>query len=487
MFSNPQFPSGALPYGRATANIYFRPGLRGQRKKSRPEINSRYTLLIMLKRVSLLLAVLALAIWLGNFIIKTFLGQSLLAYATTGDARDLAAAYSPSNPEIIAARGKYLLNRAEPPQPSLGIAELERAASLSPNDYRYWLELGRALDSLGEEERAAKALARAAELAPRYFEPRWTLANFYLRTGKNDQAVEQFREALQLSGRDRPTDLAAFNIYNSIAGAYGDNLDVLGAITPSDEISQALLGRFFASRDSLDRTLEIWRKLSVKDDASYRGLTADLLRKLLAEGRFEEGRKVWDAIEAIENLQTPQAAGNPTSSGLILDGGFERQSPERRLQELAAPPVGFRWIVWPHAEVRNRQTGYEKHSGSYSQYIGFAASMTSAFDNLTQLVAVEPGHFYRLRFFVKTKNIPSDEKDAPSVEVVDAIKPERFSVKQVLPAGTNDWKELSLDFTPPAETRGVQIRIRNRQLLYVDLSRITEVWFDDFSLEKTAP
>lgn len=441
----------------------------------------------MLKRVPLLLAVLALAIWLGNFILNNFLGSSLLAYGETGDARDLAASYSPSNPAIIAARGKFLLNRAEPPQPAQGIAELERAAELSPNDYRYWLELGRALDSLGEESRAAKALGRAVELAPRYFDTRWTLANFFLRSGKNDQAVEQFREALKLSGRDRSDERAAFNIYNSIAGAYGNDLSVLGNVTPPDAVSQALLGRFFAARDSLDAGLEIWRKLPIKDETSYRGLTADLLRKLLADGRFEEGRKLWDAVETIENLRTPSEAGALTPAGQIIDGGFERQAPEHRLLEVENPPVGFGWIVWPHAEVRDRQTGYEKHSGNYSRYVGFAASMTSDFDNLTQLLAVQSGRQYRLRFFVKTKNIPTDEQEAPSVDVVDAIKPERFSVKRVLPGGSNDWQELSLDFTPPPETHGVQIRIRNRRILHVDLTRITEVWFDDFSLENARP
>jgi tetratricopeptide (TPR) repeat protein len=446
----------------------------------------------MLKRVPLLLVVSALAIWLGNFIIYNFLGSSLLAYGVTGDARDLAASYSPSNPAVIAARGKYLLNRAEPLQPAQGIIELERAAELSPNDYRYWLELGRALDSVGEESRAAKALGRAVELSPRYFDCRWTLANFFLRAGKNEQAVEQFREALKLSGRDRPDERAAFNIYNSIAGAYGNDLEILSTITPSDEVSQALLGRFLATRDSLapdslNRGLEIWRKLPIKDEAPYRALTAELLRKLLVDGRFEDGRKLWDAVETIEHRRHTSEPEGLAPAGQIIDGGFERQSTEHRLLEIGNPPVGFGWIVLPHAEVRDRQTGYEKHSGSYSRYLGFAASMTSDFDNLAQLIVVQPGQQYRLRFFVKTKNIPSDERQAPSVEVVDAIQPERFSVKQVVPAGTSDWRELSLDFTPPPETRGVQIRIRNRRIQYVDLARMTEVWFDDFSLENTRP
>jgi tetratricopeptide (TPR) repeat protein len=171
----------------------------------------------MVKRLPLLLAVLALSLWLGNFIIRNFLAASLIAYGEDSASREQALAYAPSNPAVAAARAKYLLYRAEPPRPAEAIAELERAASLSPRDYRYWLELGRAHDSLGDAARAESALRRAVELAPRYFDAQWALANSLLRAGKSQPAIEAFQRAMALSGRDRPDEKAVFNSMRRVA------------------------------------------------------------------------------------------------------------------------------------------------------------------------------------------------------------------------------------------------------------------------------
>jgi cytochrome c-type biogenesis protein CcmH/NrfG len=146
----------------------------------------------MLKRLPLLIAVIVLAEWLGVFIVKNFLAAALIAYGRDEASRDLAAGYAPSNPLVVAAWGEFLLYRADPPQAEAGIAELRRAAALSPRDYRFWLELGRGDETIGEDARAEQALRRAVELAPRYFETRWALANFLLRVRADGTGAPRF-------------------------------------------------------------------------------------------------------------------------------------------------------------------------------------------------------------------------------------------------------------------------------------------------------
>jgi hypothetical protein len=168
----------------------------------------------------------------------------------------------------------------------------------------------------------------------------------------------------------------------------------------------------------------------------------------------------------------------------MLNAGFERAPLSERFTELADPPAGFDWVIRRHAEVRVRRTEMEKHGGNHSLQLTLAASMQSEFQNVTQFIPVEPSQSYRLSFFVKAKNISSAPGEAPLVEIADAMQPAIFALPSVIPAGTTDWSERAIIFTTPAETRGLRLTIRCAQLRAIDLTKIAEVWFDDFKLER---
>ena len=109
----------------------------------------------MLKRLPIFIVILSLACWLGWHVTKGLIARSLLAYRQDGASRALAVEYAPTNPMTHAAWGKYLLYRAEAPQLAQGLASLQRAASLTPNDYRYQLELARAYAANARTKEAA--------------------------------------------------------------------------------------------------------------------------------------------------------------------------------------------------------------------------------------------------------------------------------------------------------------------------------------------
>src|SRR4030095_3447558 len=71
------------------------------------------------------------------------------------------------------------------------IGMFEEVVRLSPNDFRYWIELGRAYEQDEQPEKAEKALARAVELAPTYTFPHWQFGNFYLRQNRSDEAFAE--------------------------------------------------------------------------------------------------------------------------------------------------------------------------------------------------------------------------------------------------------------------------------------------------------
>jgi len=438
----------------------------------------------MTKRLPLLIAVLALAVWAGNFIIKNFLAASLLAYGRQSESTAAAAGYAPANPEVLAARARYLLYRADEPRPEEAIAALQQATAASPRDYRYWLELGKAYDSQGQPQQAESALERAVSLAPRYFEPRWALANSRLRAGKADAALKDFREAIALSGggygnaSPQPDRNVTLNAFNAINGALGMNLEALRSVIPADSAARSYLAEFLATHEALDQALEIWRILPTDDLNSYRSLAAQLTRELQGKNRFHEAREVWQKLSDAEGI-LPEDSPN-----LIANPGFEQTPLREKYVGVIDLGEGFDWVIRRHTEVRAARSTEAARSGSYGLRLVFTASMNSAFQEVSHLAAVEPARQYRLSYFAKTKNLSSLPNETPFVEITDAANPAAFSLRSVAPSGTTEWSEQAIGFTTTENTRGLRLTIRAPQVKTIDRGRLPELWLDDFKLEK---
>lgn len=422
----------------------------------------------MHKRLLPFIAILALALFSGTFIIRQLFATSLIAFGQTAESRAAAAAYAPANPNILAAHGKYLLYRAESPQPAAGLATLEAAVQASPFDFRFWLELARGYESDNQTALAERVYQQAESLAPRYFETHWTLANFYLRNARTEQALREFRAALELSGESvGATDArAALNAYEAVSQGLGVNLTALQQIAPPDARAQAYLAQYLAEHQALDPALEIWRGLPTSPQPERRELLSSLLSAAQTKGRFQEARELW------RSFVVGNGAPDWTAPNLIYNGSFER--------EFVTTPIGFDWQPASHPEVFSRRDDAQAHTGRYVWRMTFAAQMQSELSGPAQLLIVEPARQYRLRFFAKTTKVPDK---APYLELTDAERPQLFALRAPVPTGTQDWREVSLTFTTPAETRALRLAIRAPQLTEVNTGRIAEVWLDDFSLE----
>jgi tetratricopeptide (TPR) repeat protein len=440
----------------------------------------------MLNRLPLLIAVLALAAWAGNFIIKNFLAVSLIAYGRQDNSSEIAAIYAPANAEVLAARARSLLYRTDPPRTEEAIADLQKSVALSPHDYRYWLELGKAQGGDDQMPQAETSLQHATELAPRYFEPRWALANLRLRAGKSEQALEDLSKAVALSGAlygsaqqriDRNVSLNALNV---VAGAFGMSLDALRRIMPPDNVAQSYLAEFFATHDAMEQALEIWRGLPATDPASYRSLAAVLMRELQGKNRFGEARDVWRKFSATEGV--PEEDGDHSSNNLVANGGFEQTPLREKYAAVIDLSGGMDWVIRRHAEVRVTRDNSAVHSGAKSLHLVFAASMASEFAQVSQVIAVEPSRQYKLNYFVKAQNISALPNETPFIEITDALNPSLFTLRSTVPSGTADWNEQSAAFSTPDSTHGLRLTVRAPQLKVVDRTRIAELWLDDFKL-----
>ena len=140
------------------------------------------------------------ALLVSWFAVRWYVGNTLAEYAPTVEnggieMAQVAARWAPGDPfthwRLASLEDKVFsaANLAD------AAREYQLAVTLSPYDYRYWMELGRGLDATGDTDGAEKALRRAVELAPAYSHPRWYLGNMLLREGRLNDAFEQFRPA----------------------------------------------------------------------------------------------------------------------------------------------------------------------------------------------------------------------------------------------------------------------------------------------------
>jgi cytochrome c-type biogenesis protein CcmH/NrfG len=437
-------------------------------------------------RLSVFILVLFVSFFTGRFIINDFVSTALILYGQDEASHHLAVGYYGGNPETKAALARFLLYRAEPARPADAAKELQRAVWLSPRDFRYHLELGRALEMNGDVANAESEFQKVVGLAPAHFESHWTLANFFLRAGKNENAVQSFRRALELSGGGGTPDRnAALSAYAALASLLANNPETLQRITPPDAASQSYAAAFLADTGSLDAAITLWQQLPPDEPASYRSLIFRLLDRAQSAGRFRDAQAIWQKFLQMESEKLPFDFLPSPPGELIFNPGFEKPFIGDKYPDMAFAKTGFDWIVRPHPEVRVRRDAVTKHSGEHSLHLTFNALMRSEFREASQLIPVEPARSYRLKFFARTERLP--ESDAPFVELRDAASGGTFNARLSLPGESNDWRELRLEFTTPKDIQAVRLTICSPIQTRFSAASPGELWLDDFSVESLTP
>ena len=190
------------------------------------------------------------------FALKWYLANMISARAEQKELAELAVDLAPNDPQSFYAQAVLDEKSFLPEDLPKSLAAFEKAAALSPNDYRLWFALGRARERGGDAEGAEAALRKALELAPHYAQVQWTLGNVLLRRGKTDQAFAEIRKAVE-------SDAAFANPAISIAWQIfdGDPAQVLQAVGDSSPAKSAL-SSFLAKQKRFDEAFRIWNTLS---------------------------------------------------------------------------------------------------------------------------------------------------------------------------------------------------------------------------------
>jgi hypothetical protein len=340
------------------------------------------------------------------------------------------------------------------------IAEYEQATRLSPNDYRFWLSLGRALEQSGEAEKGERAVRRAVALAPAYSYPRWYLGNLLLRSGHEVEAFAELRQA-----SDTYPDLQP-QVFSLAWQVYGRNHDELNAAIGPAVAVRAEFVKYLINFGQLDEGLKIWDELNVSEKRASRVTGQGILQSLLEAHHFRR------ALEVANDL-APEGTERAVT-GRIIDGGCEQST------TASASPFG-----WQLKSTRQAQASFDTqihHGGGRSLRILFQAPGKVDF-SVSQLVTVEPGTEYDLACFLKTRQLAS--AGSPVVEVIDAADGMLLGASQPAPADTNDWQPIALTFKTGPKAEAIVIRLTRSSCGDNAICPIFgDVWYDDFDLKR---
>lgn len=425
---------------------------------------------VNVRKVPVRIALIALLIFGGvwsYFAVRWYLGNTLAEYFTYSegglDAARMATSLAPNDP-LTHWRMAEVSQRTLPlDQQAQAIAEYEQSVKLSPNDYRLWMFLGRALGQAGDSAKAEVALKRAVELAPAYAYPRWYLGNFLLRNARYDEAFAELRLASEANAELRPQQ------FNLIWEVYKGDIEALkNAVGPSSQ-ARALFALYLVERNEIDEGLRVWNSMSGQEKSTNKDSGAAIITALNKSLRYHDALKVWNEM----SMETYHA-----EMGKVFDGSFE---------EVVAygPDTVFGWQVKAAPGLDLRIDATKSHSGTRSLRLLFEVSSNLPPVHVSQLIAVTPQTEYELEFYVSTEKLVSGS--TPKVQILNAADEKELVSSETAPNGSSKWNRISLSFKTGDSMEAIILRI-------VRLSCSTEetpicpiygsIWYDDFTFKR---
>ncbi len=408
---------------------------------------------------------LVLALLASWFVVRWYVGNTVAEYFQPEENRlqmaEMSVALAPSDP-LVHWRLAYLMETEFPPdQISRAVSEYEKAAALSPNDYRYWMHFGKALEQAGTIDRAEKAMRESVRLAPSYALPHWYLGNLLLRTDRYAEGFAELRVASEANEEFQP------QLFNLAWQLNRDNFEELTASIGNTPGARAAFSRYLMARGKFDEGLRVWNSLTETEKRSTRAVTSDILASLIGARRFHDAVAVWNDVAPGPNYHA--------QPGHIVDAGFEDNIAH-------GPNAVFGWQVQQVPQVQIGIDPNSGHSGNRSLRILFQVRSHLDAVDVAQLVPVNPNTEYEFECYVKTERLESAA--TPSIEIIDAGDGLVLAGSTAAPAGNSNWQRVSLQVKTGANTSGIRVKVMRASCPESQICPIFgTVWYDDFDLK----
>lgn len=413
-----------------------------------------------------MILVVALSLFASWFVVRWYLGNTIAEYFQPEEHRletaQMAVGLAPNDPLPHWRLGNLAQKELPPDQISMVVAEYEKAVSLSPNDYRLWMDFGEALEQAGEFPKAEKALREAVKLAPSYAYPRWYLGNLLVRTDRYPEGFAELRRAAEANGQFQS------QLFNLAWQLNKDDFESLRTAVGEPAPVRAAFSKYLIERGRYDEGLRFWNTLTQTEKRESRVDAADpIIASLIGNQRYHQAVEIWNEIAP--------GPGYRAELGHILDGGFENN-----LAHGAGAVFG--WQVQSNAQTQIGIDAGQGHSGGRSLRVYFQVRSHIDTINVSQLVPVKPNTEYDFECYVKTERLESAE--TPVVVIANPVDESWLMASTPAPSGTNNWQRISLSFKTGAKAEAVKVKMMRRTCPDSQVCPVFgTVWYDDFDLK----
>jgi hypothetical protein len=413
----------------------------------------------------LLLIPALLAILGGWMTVRWYVGDTIAEYApdvTEGglDMARMAVRWAPGDPLAHWRLGSFEEKVFSAENIAAAVAEYETAVRLSPNDYRYWMEFGRALESSGDRESGEKALRRAVELAPAYSHPRWHFGNLLLREGKYNEAFEQLGHAVE---SDNEMRRPVFDLAMQVFDGDVNEIAKVACVSPAARLQFA---SYLVKVDRSDDAMRMWSAVGAADRAGQSELTKEFEQALIDTKQFHA------VLTIMRDLEPQLATAEPEQ---FQNGGFESELTQSVRDT-------FNWMIEARASMQAALDG-QAHSGKNSLRLAFRVPRSLEKIPVSQTVVVEPGTSYRIEFYVRAAEVVSSS--TPAVQVTDAVDGSVLGTSIPAPSGTSPWQQVTLDFATKPKHDGITVGLYRAPCADGQICPIYgNIWYDDFNIKR---
>ena len=402
------------------------------------------------------------------YVVRWYTGNTLAEYFNTAQnnlrVAELAVSLAPKDPLThwrIAQVSQKLLPLDQQAQ---ALAEYERAVSLSPNDYRFWMALGTAREQAGESAKAEEALRRAVALAPSYAYPRWYLGNHLLRNRRYDEAFTELRLAAEADTELEPQQ------FNFLWAIYSEDLESLKKAIGNNSQKRARFSLYLLNLQRYDDGLRFWDSLSAEEKKANRDSGHSIVSNLINARRYHDAVKIWNDVALNERYRA--------EAGVVFDGSFEEAINY-------TPEMVFGWQVKGAPQLQIGIDPTKSNGGVRSLRLAFQVRAKLDAVNVSQLVPVTPDTEYEFEYYFTTDKLETGS--APLVQLVDAADGAVLASSPQAPSGSSPWTRFSQAFKTGSKTEAVTIKIARmpcNEEENVICPIFGSIWYDDFSFKR---
>jgi hypothetical protein len=318
----------------------------------------------------------ALLLWAAWSAVREAYAERLFFSGET-DALKRAADFSPRRALYRVGLAELLdRGRGDPFPP------LREAARLSARDDSIWIRLG-LREEIADHVAAAEVHLLEAARVSRKYDPRWTLANFYYRHGREEEFWQWAREALAVSYGDRTP------LFDLCWNLRPDPAFLLERAMPRRRPVLADYARLLIAQGQYGVAAAVLEELVQEAVVEELAVVLEATDRLLDAGEYRAARKVWNALCRARLVPYPPL--DELTGPVVTNGQFSGWTLGR----------GFDWRVAHTAGV----VASSRPGAGWR--ISLSGDQPERCEILSQHLMLEPGRRYRLHYRYRTSPVPA--------------------------------------------------------------------------------